>query len=37
MRAFSTTIQQHAIFLHFTNSLQSTNYEKDLKIYDDIT
>ena len=34
MKAFSTTIQQHAIFLHFTNSI---NYEKGLKIYDDIT
>ncbi len=37
MKAFSTTIQQHAIFLHFTNALQSINYEKGLKIYDDIT
>lgn len=37
MKAFSTTIQQHAVFLHFTNSLQSINYEKGLKIYDDIT
>lgn len=37
MKAFNTTIQQHAIFLHFTNSLQSINYEKDLKIDDDIT
>lgn len=37
MKALSTTIQQHAIFLHFTNSLQSINYEKGLKIDDDIT
>ncbi len=37
MKAFSTTIQQHAIFLLFTNSLQSINYEKGLKIYHDIT
>ena len=37
MKAFSTTIQQHAISLHFTNSLQSINYEKGLEIYDDIT
>lgn len=37
MKALSTTIQQRAIFLHFTNSLQSINYEKDLKIDDDIT
>lgn len=37
MKAFSTTIQQHAIFLHLTNSLQSINYEKDLEIYNDIT
>ena len=37
MKAFSTTIQQHTIFLHFTNSLQSIDYEKGLKIYDDIT
>ena len=37
MKAFSTTIQQHAIFLHFTNSLQSINYEKGLKIDDNIT
>lgn len=37
MKTFSTTIQQHAIFLHFTNSLQSIYYEKGLKIYDDIT
>ncbi len=37
MKAFSTTIQQHAIFLHFTNSLQSINYEKGLEIYHDIT
>ena len=37
MKAFSTTIQQHAIFLHFTNFLQSINYEKGLEIYDDIT
>lgn len=37
MKAFSTTIQQHAVFLHFTNSLQSINYKKGLKSYDDIT
>jgi len=37
MKVLNTTIQQRAIFLHFTNSLQSINYEKDLKIYDDIT
>lgn len=37
MKALSTTIQQRAIFLHFTSSLQSINYEKGLKIYDDIT
>ena len=37
MKAFSTTIQQRSIFLHFTNSLQSINCEKGLKIYDDIT
>ncbi len=37
MKALSTTIQQRAIFLHFTNSLQSINYEKGLKIDDDIT
>ncbi|GEM_PF-647503 len=37
MKALNTTIQQRAIFLHFTNSLQSINYEKGLKIDDDIT
>ena len=37
MKAFSTTIQQRSIFLHFTNSLQSINYEKGLEIYNDIT
>ncbi len=37
MKALSTTIQQRAVFLHFTNSLQSINYEKGLKIDDDIT
>ena len=37
MKALSTTIQQRAIFLHFTNSLLSINYEKSLKIDDDIT
>lgn len=37
MKALSTTIQQRAIFLHFTNSLQSINYEKGLKIDDNIT
>ena len=37
MKALSTTIQQRAIFLHFTNSLQSIDYKKGLKIYDDIT
>jgi len=37
MKTLSTTIQQRAVFLHFTNSLQSINYEKGLKIYDDIT
>jgi len=37
MKALNTTIQQRAVFLHFTNSLQSINYEKGLKIYDDIT
>lgn len=37
MKTLSTTIQQRAIFLHFTNSLQSINYEKGLKIDDNIT
>ena len=37
MKALNTTIQQRAVFLHFTNSLQSINYEKGLKIDDDIT
>lgn len=37
MKALSTTIQQRAVFLHFTNSLQSINYEKGLKIDNDIT
>ena len=37
MKTLSTTIQQRAVFLHFTNSLQSINYEKGLKIDDDIT
>lgn len=37
MKAFSTTIQQRSIFLHFTSSLQSINYEKGLEIDTDIT
>lgn len=37
MKALNTTIQQRAVFLHFTNSLLSIDYEKGLKSYDDIT
>lgn len=37
MKALNTTIQQRAVFLHFTNSLLSIDYEKGLKIDDDIT